>query len=469
MKDNACVGTRAAVLQFIEENRLLQKGDKALVALSGGTDSVALLHILISVKNEYQLTIGAAHFHHGIRGEEADRDERFSAALCERWDVPFYHDKADVPAVSRELHESLELCGRRLRYRFLADTAEKYGFSKIVTAHHGDDNAETVLWNLTRGAGIGGLRGIPAQREKLIRPLLCLSRDAIEAYCRDNQLDYVTDSSNLSDDCTRNILRHRVMPVLRELNPRVEEHIAGNAVLMAQADDYFKDISAEELYKAKIPYGFSCEKLLKLHPIVLDYAVKSLLEDAGAPVDHCHVMLVIDAMRGGRAVDLGHGFSVSCAQGILRVIGSDSAADNEFCVPFAEYIKTHGTRVTIKNGKPDLKAAGLSDTAENSKIIHNLLSNHGIPCDIITPDTVVRSRRAGDTFTDARRGVTKTLKKLLNERRIPREQRGGVLVVAEGSTVLWLSVCGISAQVKAEGTRDGDYIIMQGVESCIRI
>ena len=469
MKDDTCVGARTAVLRFIEDNCLLEQGDKVLVALSGGADSVALLHLLLAVKNEYQLTIGAAHFHHGIRGEEADRDALFSAGLCERWDIPFYHDRADVPAVSRESNESFELCGRRLRYRFLEDTAEKCGFTKIAVAHHGDDNAETVLWNLTRGAGIGGLRGIPVRRGKIIRPLLCLSRDSIETYCRENDLDYMTDSTNLSDDCTRNILRHRVMPVLRQLNPRVEEHIAGNAALMAQADDYFKEISYEELNKAKTEYGYSCEKLLKLRPIVLDYAVKSLLDDAGAPVDHRHVTLAIDAMRDGGAVDLGQGFTVSCAQGILRVIGSDSGAAGAFCIPFAEYIKTHGTRVTIKNGQPDLKAAGFPDTAENIEIIHNLLANHGIPCGIITPDTVVRSRRAGDTFTDARRGVTKTLKKLLNERRIPREMRDGVLVVAEGSTVLWLSICGTSAQGKAEATRDGDYIIMRGVESCIRI
>ena len=442
-----------AVRQYIADNRLLKVGDKVIVALSGGADSVALLHVLISLKEEYKLTLYAAHFNHGIRGEEADRDEAFVVDLCSDHDIPLYRRKADVPAIAAESGESLELCGRNLRYKFFDETAASVGGVKIATAHHSSDNAETVLWNITRGSGIGGLCGIPAKRDNIIRPLLCCSRDQIEDYCRENDLRYVTDSTNLSDDYTRNKLRHQVIPVLQELNPNVEESIGRTASIMQEADEYLDKISLKELNEAKTPYGVSCEALLRLDPIVLKYAVKNFLENAAAPVDFQHIALIIEAMRQNGAVDIGQGFTVDCSQGTMRLIDRDpSFEDTPEAVLFTEYIKTHTERLSVRDGKvissdPNLK-------------INSLLLKNCIPCDIITPDTVWRRRRAGDTFTDSRRGVTKTLKKLLNELKIPRELRDTIPVVANGSTILWLGGYGTSAQGKAELTRDGELIYL---------
>ena len=168
--DGASVGVLTEVRRFIEDKQLLQNGDSVLVALSGGADSVALLHALNSLIEEWNITLFAAHFHHGIRGEEADRDERFCKALCERYGIPFFCEKADVPSIALGSGESVELCGRRLRYRFLDRIARDIGGAKIATAHHSDDNAETVLWNLTRGSGLAGLAGIPVKRDNIIHP-----------------------------------------------------------------------------------------------------------------------------------------------------------------------------------------------------------------------------------------------------------------------------------------------------------
>lgn len=449
--DNTRVDARAAVSRFIDENRLLRQGDRVLVALSGGADSVALLHILISLKENNDIELHAAHFNHGIRGEEADRDERFVRELCGEWEIPYHCDRADIPALARESGESVELIGRKLRYLFLERVAHDLGGAKIATAHHRDDNAETVLWNLTRGAGISGLSGIPVQRGDIIRPLLCLSRDEIEDYCRGNDLRYVTDSTNLSDEYTRNMLRHQVMPVLRELNPKVGESIAQTSSLMREADKYLDEISLSELNKCRTAYGYSCEKLLTLKPIVLKYAVKKVLENADAPVDFRHIALIIEAMPTGGAVSLGEGFTASCAQGVLRVIEETDDA-NDDCVLMKEYIKTHGTRVILRGGQ-------LYD-AKTQERINNLFVKHCIPCDIITDETVFRTRRAGDTFTDARRGVTKTLKKLMNELKIPRELRRTVPVAAEGSVILWLQGYGTSAQAQTDLNRDRDLILL---------
>ena len=452
--------TRADILvdikRFILENHLLCSGNKVLVALSGGADSVALLHILISLKEEYNIELSAAHFNHGIRGAESDRDEAFVTQLCERWGIELFCERADVPAAAAESGESLELCGRKLRYRFLEKVAHDRGGAKIATAHHADDNAETVLWNLTRGAGIGGLCGIPAKRGDIIRPLLCCTRAQIEDYCRENSLDHVTDSTNLSDEYTRNKLRHHVTPVLRELNPRFCETVGRTSALLRETDDYLNYISDLELKKAKTTYGYSCELLLQAEPIILKYAVKNVLENAGAPVDFQHIALIIEAMRSFGAVDLGQGYTAVCAQGILRVIRDASVPlQEDDTVRFSEYIKTHAKRITVRDG--------IASAPDGSVIrINNLLLNNAIPCDIITPDIVWRTRRSGDTFTDARRGVTKTLKKLMNELKIPREERDAVRVVAKGSVILWMSGYGTSAQARAELSRDRELILLMG-------
>ena len=457
--NSACDGFVAKIRRHITEHHLLQKGDKVLVALSGGADSVALLHILNSLKEELAIALYAAHFNHGIRGEEADRDESFCKALCEKMDVYFFTFQADVPSIAKRYGESVELCGRKMRYDFLQWVCDdKLGAAKIATAHHSDDNAETVLWNLTRGAGLSGLAGIPVKRDTIIRPLLCCTRAEIEAYCAENDLAYVTDSTNLSDDYTRNKLRHRVMPVLRELNPSVGESIGRTSAILREADEYLSQISEKELKSAKIPYGWSCERLLQCEPIILKYAVKNILEKAAAPVDFQHTALIIEAMRSHCAVDIGGGYTVSCAQGILRIVPKMLSTD-DFCVPILDYMKEHGTRIKIHDGLLFEIAPPLGLSSDK---INNLLLLHGIPCAIMTNDTVIRRRRAGDTFTDPRRGVTKTLKKLFIELKIPRELRDTIPIVAEGSTVLWIEGIGTSAQGKADLTRDGEYYLING-------
>lgn len=445
---------RDKVLRLIASERLLEQGDKVIVAVSGGADSTALLHIIISIKELYDLTIYAFHFNHMIRGEEADRDEDFVRRLCGSREIPFTAVRRDVPRLAAESGESVELCGRRLRYAALAEVAESLGGAKIATAHHRGDNTETVLLNLIRGTGVAGLGGIPVRRGGIIRPLLRCSREEIEAYCRDNGLDYVNDSTNLDDAYTRNKLRLHILPAMRELNPSLDEGVERMASLMRDADEYLNKISVTELNQAKIPGGYSCERLLTLDRAVLTYAVKNVLADAGAPADSLHIGLVADAMRTGGAVDLGRGCRAECAQGILRVVQAHEVPEN-LCVPFAQAKGWRSLRIA--------DGAVYSVSADGQEIkekVHKKFLQNCIPCAIITGDTIVRHRRAGDTFTDPRRGVTKTLKKLLNELKIPREQRDSLTLVAEGSTVLWIEGVGVSKQAQIPEDYRGDVCCM---------
>ncbi len=456
MRDKACVGMTDKVRRFIEDNALLKQGDRVIVALSGGADSVCLLDILVSLKELLGIDIFAAHFNHCIRGEEADRDEAFVTDICDKLAISLFLGREDVPAEAAQTGESVELCARRLRYAFLERGAASINGAKIATAHHMGDNAETVLWNLARGSGIDGLSGIPVKRGEIIRPLLCVTREEIEAYCADRGLRYVTDSTNLSDGYTRNRLRHQVVPVLCELNPGAIGNIARTSGLMREADEYLNKISAKELKDAETEYGLSCERLLRLEPIVLKYAVKSLLEQHGAPVDYRHIGLIAEAMRTGGAVQLGQGFTAVCSQGILRIKSGDTEMDE--LPTLGDFLENNGIRIRIRGGKPILP----DELKGSDQKIHNLLLYNSIPCDIITQDTVLRRRMAGDTFTDPRRRVTKTLKKLMNEKKLPREIRGDIPLIANGSTVLWISGFGTSAQAVPDLTRDGDIILLMG-------
>ena len=427
---------RDKLLGFIAEHRLIEQGDRVIVALSGGADSVTLLHLLISIKELYNLKLYAAHINHRIRGEEAQRDADFVRELCREWNIPLFYEQANVPAMAKENGESVELCGRRLRYNAFERLCKIYGGSKVATAHTLSDNTETVLMHLVRGAGIAGLKGIPLRRGGIIRPLLCFERAEIEQYCDENDLSFVTDSTNLMTVYTRNKLRIEALPVLREINPSLDKSVERTARLMRDVDEYLNKISIDELKKCKTAYGYSCEKLLTLDKAVLSYALKNILDEEDAPYEFRHIELLTEALRSGGSVDLGRGFRAVCAQGILRIAKEEPLSD--FCVKLC-----------------DFSGAKLMDpeNASDREKINKMFFNNCIPCDIITSDTVVRYRREKDVFTLPDRNVTKTLKKLFNELKIPKEKRDGILVAANGSEVLWIEGIGLSKQ--AEDAFDG--------------
>lgn len=210
------------VRKWIERHKLVGRGDVILAACSGGPDSVALVHLLAGLRQEYGFSLAAAHVNHLLRGAESDADAVFVADFCGRLGLPLYQGSVDVRAFMSETGRSLEDAARVLRYRFLRETARGLGGAKIATGHHRDDQAETVLLNLFRGAGGAGLAGIHPAANGVIRPLLSVSRAGIEAYCRDNKLGFRTDSTNLETDYQRNYLRRELMPVLaRRFNANI--------------------------------------------------------------------------------------------------------------------------------------------------------------------------------------------------------------------------------------------------------
>ena len=259
-KDTKMDKQMLGVRNYITGHRLVEKGDCVLVGLSGGPDSVFLLYALSLFKESLGYRLFAVHVHHGIRGEEADRDMHFSEELCGNWDIPFKKVFVDAPGIAREKGMSLEEAARILRYEAFEETRreieEKYISADdgnevkrprclIAVAHHMDDQAETVLHNLVRGSGIRGLSGMEPRRGFIIRPLLSVRREYILSRLKDNGIPYVIDSTNLDTQYTRNHIRSEILPGLREINPEASAHIAHTADILREADDFFARLASE--------------------------------------------------------------------------------------------------------------------------------------------------------------------------------------------------------------------------------
>lgn len=237
----------AKVLSLSSEHSLLTPGDTVVAAVSGGADSVALLDILLSLSG-LRLNIIVAHLNHSLRGDESDEDERFVAELAASRGLPFECERADVRSLSLRDKLSLEDAGRRARYDFFDRTAVRYGARSVALAHHADDQAETVLLRLLRGAGVTGLAAMSPRRDgRYVRPLLTLSRSEIEGYLHARKISFRVDSSNTDTVFTRNRIRHELIPALSRFNPEIARRLAVTADLLAADDEVLEAVADASL------------------------------------------------------------------------------------------------------------------------------------------------------------------------------------------------------------------------------
>jgi tRNA(Ile)-lysidine synthase len=230
---------RATIVRY----RMFAPGDAVLVAVSGGPDSVVLVHLLHGLAGEYSLKLAVAHLNHSLRGPESDRDAEFVAALARNFDLPLFLEKKDVPGFQRHWRLSPEEAARRVRYEFYDAVASQNRFNKIALGHHADDNAELVLMNLLRGSGPLGLSGIaPVRDDKFVRPLIGLKRSEIMAYIAERKIAFVADSSNMDPACRRNKIRHHLIPELvKSYNPAIVESLNRLGEILQAEDQWIAD------------------------------------------------------------------------------------------------------------------------------------------------------------------------------------------------------------------------------------
>lgn len=303
-------------------------GKRMLAAVSGGLDSMCLLHLLTDWGREHDLAVTAAHFNHSLRGESADRDAAFVRDWCAAHGVPFLLGKGDTRVLARSDGLSVEEAARKLRYAFLERSAAETGCRWILTAHHADDNAETMLLNLIRGTGSAGLAGIPRVRGDIARPLRDVTRAELTEYASAHHLPHVEDETNQTDDAARNLLRHRVLPVLREINPRAVENMARAAGIL-EAEDAVLGTAAGELADRARPVAggmrIGWAQLEAEPPALRSRAVLELMASVcGCRKDltAAHAAAALDLIRGpeGTAlVALPYGLRARSADGALWI------------------------------------------------------------------------------------------------------------------------------------------------------
>lgn len=414
------------VLSVIKRYNMLENCDRIVVGLSGGADSVCLLSVLNSLKDEYGFSLVAAHINHGIRGAEAQRDEESCKRLCESLNVPLEILHADIPTLSKQQGIGEEECGRIVRYDFFRSLAGERG--KIATAHNLNDNAETLLLNLVRGAGSKGACGIPPVRDNIIRPLIETDRKSIERYCEENELQYVTDSTNLECEYSRNKIRIKVLPTLCEINQNAVGALSGFASRMREQETFLESVVNEkyaqcvknsELYEAE----FSALDIFLKKRI----AGRFLSELSHGEVESKHIDDFLRFVGSGKALVTASATEIVSRDG---KIFKKPEQTEQFSVDFS-----------LDDKKVNLPFCEINVEKYDTKDLQNLnkdILDNLIDCDKISNTLILRSRKDGDKFTFSKRRVTKTVKKLFNEDKIPPEVRNRMVILDSDGEVVWL-------------------------------
>ena len=386
---------------------LPEKGARVLCAVSGGRDSMCLLALLCET-GDYPLA--AAHFEHGIRGEESLRDCAFVEEFCRENAIACHVGHADVPAYAKEKGLGLEEAARELRYAFLEQTAEREGFDCIATAHNAEDNAETVLFNLARGTGPLGLCGIPPRRGRIIRPLLGLTRAEIETYLSESGTPWIEDSSNDDERFSRNRIRRAVTPVLRELNPAFEKAVARTGALLRRDEEFLSALAQDFIREHFDGQSVPTAELLALHRAVSSRVVRALLPCAAAE-EHIESVLALCEGTERKTLDLP-GTRLRCERGRLYFDARASA-------PIPETEIAPGRSVLL----PEAGLTVRCSVAEPGEEIHNSFKTYSLKYESIIGPLTCASPRAGERYRPAGRGCTKTLKSLFAEKKATQKEK----------------------------------------------
>ncbi|HEX16193.1 MAG: tRNA lysidine(34) synthetase TilS [Deltaproteobacteria bacterium] len=433
------------VREIIDEFQMLRGGETVGVAVSGGVDSVVLLDLLKGLAKDLKLELVVLHLEHGIRGEEARRDEAFVRDLARREGLPFHFRRVDTPRHARERGLSLEEAARELRYAFFESAAKELGLERIALGHTADDQVETVIMAFLRGAGLRGLKGIPPVRGIYIRPMLRLWRREVQEYAAERGLPFVVDSSNLDPSYLRNRIRHEVLPMLEGINPRIRERLLEMAEVLREEDEALQEVShreKERLCRRDGPgWRLQVEELLRLPKGLRSRVLTEVFQDlAKVPLPYRHHQALKDVVEGKkRGVQLPKGL-VALREGGEIYLGPE---------PKGTQIEE---RVLVVPGVTVLEGGELEIEAEERQ---------GPPAGTPSPDVAyldrdklhlplrVRSARQGDRFVPLGLGGTKKLQDFFVDEKVPRSKRSLVPVVLTGDEICWVAGMRVDERFRA--------------------
>lgn len=411
----------------IEKYAMIKNGETVCCALSGGADSVAMLIGLSELSGELGFSLTAVHINHLLRGEESFRDENFCRDLCEKMGVPLTVFQKDAAAFSHSLGTSVETGAREMRYEIFAGLPA----DKICTAHNLDDNAETLIFRMARGTGLKGLTGIPPVRGKIIRPLLFCTRNEIENFLAERGQNFVTDSTNLTDDYARNKIRHRIIPAMSEICGGFPNNVTNLTISLSEDEDFLTNTALNH----------KNDDLHTLHPAVRKRVIILHLKEHGITVSNQQVEAVENIINGGK---------ITFGNIVLQVrdgrIYFTEKENTEEILP--QNIENEG-EYAFSSDKIVIISKAKSEKMNKAQIINKNSTTDLLDYDKIKGSVVLRNRLRADKFKPAGEKHTKELRKLLQEK-FPAPERKKSAVIADELGVIWSEHFGIADRVKPD-------------------
>ena len=436
------------IKEFCRQKGLFAPGDRVVVGLSGGADSVCLFLVLQSLAEEWKLGIVPVHINHNLRGEEAMRDQVFCEELCRQYGLELQVISVQVAELAREHGWTLEEAGRNARYQTFSEVQREFGCHKIAVAHHKNDQVETVLFQFLRGSRLKGLAGMEAKHDAVVRPLLCVERKEIERYLEEKQQWFCIDCTNLEEDYTRNKIRHRFVPLAKELQPRAVEHIAETAEYLGRVETLLERLT-QELYEQCVEVGVS-ELLLRIpplenaEPLLAERVMYRVLCEACGGKKDITAGYVSDCMelrnkQTGRYLTLPGGVIVTKSYETLRFGKQQDEPE-----PVQELISEFPYYRVLPEGAGVLSLS-LQEFGPEYEIIEEKMGR--IPKSTYTKwfdydkiKGVVSWRNPGaeDVIAVYADGRSKRVLDVLKDAKVPKEKRERIGILAVGTQVLWI-------------------------------
>lgn len=429
-------------------DKLISRG--VLVGLSGGADSVMLLLFLLEYRRRTApFHITAVHINHGIRGDEADSDEEFSRTLCDSLGVEFISRRFDVPRLATELGEGLEECARNVRYSTFSEIISgRDDLFAIATAHHMGDSAETVILNMLRGAGTAGISGIPPVRENIVRPLLSVSKSEILEALAAAEISFVTDSTNLSSEYKRNFVRLEIIPSMKKICESPEAMIWRLSKNAREDDDYISSVAKKFLDERAV---IKQNELSSLHFAVFVRVLALMADKAGAEISSKHAEAIYSLLSGDNfSYSITRGVFL-CERGVCRVKGMTDEISYDYNLPVGLGVTSvdgYDADIIISDGKLD----------KTSLNVYKISIQASLDSAIIDSELYIRPRREGDTVYYG--GMTRKLKKLFTDRKIPNSLKASIPILCDGRGVLWVPGFGVRDDVREKGTGKSLYVTL---------
>ncbi len=436
--------------ELIRQYEMLSPCDFVVAGVSGGADSLALLHFLRFGLAQWNLNLRACHVNHLLRGEESLRDQQHVEAICRAWGVELTVCTVDVAAVAASQKCSVEEAGRQERYRIFTELAGANG--KIATAHTLSDRYETMLFHLARGTGLKGLCAIPPVRDRIIRPLLSVSRDEVECYCRENGIAYVTDSSNFDPAYSRNKIRHEVIPALSQINPNALAAASRTFALLEEDAAALDHLAATQLAAARRQDRLWVSKLDPT-PAIRNRVLRQWLEEQGITVDYETIQRLVAIFdRGGKQNLVGNRF-FEVVDGVARI------TEIQPPTPSFSFSPVWGEQMQMPSGETYTFLLADSEKMASIQEIFTDSTYNYIDSAKIVGKLVIRQRQDGDRICIFPRNITKSIKKLFNEAKLPVEMRDKRFLLCDERGVIYVEGFGCDRRV-APQKDTASYLVM---------